>query len=42
MKENNRELVKIIEQKKCSGCHACVNICPKQCITMSLNEEGFL
>lgn len=26
----------------CSGCHACVNICPKQCISMSKNKEGFL
>ena len=26
----------------CSGCHACVNICPKQCITMASDEEGFL
>lgn len=32
-----------IEQKgKCCGCHACVSVCPKKCITMVQDEEGFL
>ena len=26
----------------CCGCGACMNICPKQCIEMLLNDEGFL
>lgn len=26
----------------CSGCGACWQICPKQCITMKRDEEGFL
>lgn len=26
----------------CSGCEACINICPKQCIKMERDEEGFL
>lgn len=26
----------------CVGCGACANICPKHCITMRINEEGFL
>lgn len=26
----------------CSGCHACYNICPKNCITMETDSEGFL
>lgn len=26
----------------CSGCHACYSICPKRCITMQEDEEGFL
>lgn len=30
------------EASKCTGCFACVNICPKQCIQMKANEEGFL
>ncbi len=25
----------------CSGCHACVNICPKKCIEMKSDDEGF-
>ncbi len=33
---------KITDKKKCSGCHACYSICPKQCITMCEDEEGFL
>lgn len=28
--------------KFCSGCGACVNICPKRCIVMETDEEGFL
>lgn len=27
---------------KCSGCSACANICPKGCISMQPNSEGFL
>ena len=26
----------------CSGCHACYNICPKNCIIMEKDSEGFL
>ena len=33
---------KILEKKKCSGCGACVTICPIGCITMCADEEGFL
>lgn len=25
----------------CTGCHACVSICPKNCISIVVNEEGF-
>lgn len=28
-------------QNKCTGCYACVNICPKACIQMEDNREGF-
>ena len=34
--------LKIGEKKRCSGCTACVAICPKKCITMQADEEGFL
>lgn len=26
----------------CSGCHACISICPQNCIRMSADGEGFL
>ena len=29
-------------KKDCMGCHACANICPKDCIFMEVDEEGFL
>ncbi|WP_294593313.1 Coenzyme F420 hydrogenase/dehydrogenase, beta subunit C-terminal domain [uncultured Bacteroides sp.] len=30
-----------LDKKDCSGCTACVNVCPKQCISMKQDEEGF-
>ncbi len=33
---------KKVDKKKCSGCHACAMACPKNCITMVPDEEGFL
>ena len=30
----------ICDKKQCSGCQACKNICPKQCITMKYDEYG--
>lgn len=35
-------MIKIIDKSKCCGCHACENICPKSCINMIADEEGFL
>lgn len=31
----------IIEKNKCTGCTACMNICPKHAISMVEDEEGF-
>lgn len=31
-----------IDKSKCTGCTACYSICPKQCIEMKADEEGFL
>lgn len=28
--------------KDCCGCGSCLNICPKNCISMQCNDEGFL
>lgn len=35
-------MIHIIEKKNCCGCSACASICPKQCITMKEDGEGFL
>ena len=32
---------KTLEKKDCSGCTACVSACPKHCIAMKPDEEGF-
>lgn len=34
-------MITIKRKSDCSGCHACVNICPKSCISMKTDEEGF-
>lgn len=34
-------MIKIIDKHKCSGCHACYNVCPQGCIQMLPDEEGF-
>ncbi len=31
-----------LEQVTCTGCHACVAVCPKECITMKKDSLGFL
>lgn len=35
-------MIKIIDNSKCSGCSACATICPKNCIKMLQDNEGFL
>lgn len=35
-------MIAITDKTNCCGCQACVNICPKKCITMRADEEGFL
>ena len=34
--------MEIVSQLKCSGCHACFNICPKNAIEMIPDKYGFL
>lgn len=34
-------MIKIKEKKNCNGCHACMSICPTNCIAMEEDTEGF-
>lgn len=34
-------MIKIYNKKNCCGCSACYNVCPKNCISMKADEEGF-
>ena len=33
--------MKICEENQCTGCEACAQVCPVQCITMNASSEGF-
>jgi len=35
-------MIKIKDKTKCCGCFACMNACPKNCIRMESDSEGFL
>lgn len=35
-------MIEVKEKSFCCGCNACVQCCPKQCIIMHEDEEGFL
>lgn len=35
-------MITIVNKIECCGCEACVNACPKNCIRMVSDEEGFL
>lgn len=35
-------MIDIKEKKNCTGCHACWSVCPRKCIRMMPDEEGFL
>lgn len=35
-------MISIQDKKNCCGCSACASICPKHCITMVEDDEGFL
>lgn len=34
--------MKLAKNDRCTGCFACVNICPKHCISIVEDDEGFL
>lgn len=35
-------MIKIDKKELCNGCSTCANVCPKQCIQMKPDKEGFL
>lgn len=35
-------MITIEDKTKCCGCSACVNACPKNCISMTADKKGFL
>lgn len=35
-------MIQITNKENCCGCTACASICPKHCITMKVDSEGFL
>ena len=35
-------MIKISDKSRCSACHACVIACPKECIKMVSDDNGFL
>ena len=35
-------MINITSKPKCMGCYSCASICPKNCIKMLSDEEGFL
>lgn len=35
-------MIQLTSKQDCVGCNNCANICPKQCITMKLDNEGFI
>lgn len=34
-------MIQIAQKKDCCGCEACVQACPKKCISLSYDHEGF-
>lgn len=35
-------MIRITDKSKCCGCEACRSVCPRQCIVMKSDDEGFL
>lgn len=34
-------IIDIKKKSECCGCYGCTNVCPKQCIDMKIDNEGF-
>ena len=39
---HTNSILSLTPQQNCCGCSACLNVCPKACITMQSDAEGFL
>ncbi len=35
-------MIKVTDKSQCCGCEACRSVCPKKCISMKADKEGFL
>ena len=35
-------MIYITDKHNCCGCSACASVCPRQCISMQSDSEGFL
>ena len=33
--------IHLVDKKMCTGCCACLNVCPQECIAMESDSEGF-
>jgi len=42
MKKGNLQIVEVVNSGTCTGCSGCYNACPKNAISMELNEKGFI
>lgn len=34
-------MISVIDKSNCTGCGACSNICPQNCIQLRIDNEGF-
>ena len=42
MAKHSDDVLDVISKEQCCGCQACAQACPKQCILMKADKEGFL
>ena len=42
IKERKKAMPKLVTHEYCTGCTACASVCPKGCITMAADQNGFI